>query len=151
MRYDASMTNATHDKPMMHTYTIEAAKHLSEPMKKKLSSLSLDFVEINSPTHSMFIVNQNTEAERAAVRTLGREIAAYEQKQYEKVAPQQTLEEAKKLRRMNLIRLFTLRQPLEALPEASVSDSQPSTPSQSEKPAERLVSPPQMPTQAPRI
>lgn len=110
------MTTAMNDTPMMHTHTIEAASYLSEAMNRKLTALSLDFTVIPGPTHSMFIINQNTEAEREAVRKLGREIAAYEQQQYAKVASEQTVEEAKKLRRVNLIRMFTLRQPLDSLP-----------------------------------
>lgn len=138
------MTTPIHETPMMHTHTIEATNQLSPAMKRKLASLSLDFAEITSPTHTMFVVNQNTEAEREAVRTLGRQIAAYEQQQYEKVAPQQSLEEAKKLRRVNLIRMFTLRQPLESLPEALKEDNEPDIPP-------IPVNVPERPSQAPAV
>jgi len=138
------MTTAMNETPMMHTHTIEAANYLSGAMKKKLTSLSLDFTEITSPTHSMFVITQNTEAEREAVRNLGREIAAYEQKQYEKVSSQQTVEEAKKLRRVNLIRMVTLRQPLDALPK----------PAKAQMEADTLPAPvnaPERPAQAPTV
>lgn len=138
------MTTATNETPMMHTHTIEAANYLSGAMKKKLTSLSLDFTEIPSATHSMFIINQNTESEREAVRRLGREIAAYEQKQYEKIASEQTVEEAKKLRRVNLLRMFTLRQPLEALPKPAKAETEPDTPVVP-------VTAPERPAQAPTV
>lgn len=112
--YDSRMNTAMNDKPMMHTYTIEAVNNLSDAVGKRLTSLSLDYTEIRGTSHSMFVVNQHSEQEREAVRSLGRHIAAYEQEQYAKIAAIQSVEEAKQLRRANLIRMFTFRKPLEA-------------------------------------
>lgn len=149
-----SMTTAMNETPMMHTHTIEAASYLSEAMNRKLTALSLDFTVIPGPTHSMFIINQNTEAEREAVRAIGREIASYEQKQYEKIASEQTVDEAKKLRRLNLIRMFTLRQPLEALPTKEKAQEAPSAVSNANVEASTPAVPvnaPERPVQAPTV